>query len=252
MAYDMALCARCARKSSSSESIFGIGIIYDMVPSYGHQHSNIHNIRFDITALVLTALVAVQTWDVNIVDGMFEPAILNIAPGDTVRWPLNDGADHAIVQTIDGARSCISKISGRFNSGRKTPGKAYQQTFRQASVVNYKDGIGANCFKGAVGTIFVGSRPDNATETAIAPPAASTRAGSGPNSSVVATITTAPLIATTVAHTTVITTVPRVLTTLTLIPTPTPSDTPNAASGLSTKGSLFLGVASVIGALFVL
>ncbi|KAK3821347.1 MAG: hypothetical protein J3Q66DRAFT_367061 [Benniella sp.] len=191
--------------------------------------------RFDITTLALAALVApalaVQIWDVNIVDGMFEPAKEQI--------------------TLLSRRLMeLAHIPGGFNSGRKTPGQAYQQTLRQAGVVNYKDGIGANCLKDAVGTIFVGPRPDNATETTIAPPAASTRAGSEPNSSVVATVTTAPLIATTtVAHTTVIATVSRILTTMNLIPTPTPSDTPNAASGLSAQGSLFLGL---IGALFVL
>ncbi|KAG0374110.1 hypothetical protein BGX24_010834 [Mortierella sp. AD032] len=109
-----------------------------------------------VAALFVAPALAAKTWDVNVVNGLFSPQELNIAPGDSVRWPNNDGADHAIVQTNNGARTC-NNLAGGFNSGRKTKGQAYQRTFPTAGVVNYKDGIGANCVKGAVGTITIGS-----------------------------------------------------------------------------------------------
>ncbi|KAF9406068.1 hypothetical protein BGZ94_003256 [Podila epigama] len=114
--------------------------------------------HFNLSLLTVAAIVApalaAKTWDVNVVNGMFSPQELDIAPGDTVRWPMNDGADHAIVETTSGARTCNNKAGG-FNSGRKTKGQAYQRTFRTVGHVNYKDGIGANCVRGATGTIFV-------------------------------------------------------------------------------------------------
>ncbi|GJJ68237.1 hypothetical protein EMPS_00583 [Entomortierella parvispora] len=108
-----------------------------------------------LAALIVPALAA-KTWDVNVVNGLFSPQVLNIAPGDSVRWPNNDGANHAIVETNAGARSCNNKAGG-FNSGTKTKGQAYQRSFPKATTVNYKDGVGANCIKGATGTIIVGS-----------------------------------------------------------------------------------------------
>ncbi|KAG0011544.1 hypothetical protein BGZ81_002116, partial [Podila clonocystis] len=101
------------------------------------------------------------TWDVSVLNGMFSPQELDIAPGDTIRWPNNDGGDHAIVETVASARGCNNK-AGRFNSGRKTKGQAYQCTFT-ATVVNYKDGICSNCARGATGTIYVGPRPSGAS-----------------------------------------------------------------------------------------
>ncbi|KAF9902490.1 hypothetical protein EC991_004822 [Linnemannia zychae] len=109
-----------------------------------------------VAALFIAPALAAKTWDVNVVNGLFSPQELNIAPGDSVRWPNNDGADHAIVQTNNGARTC-NNLAGGFNSGRKTKGQAYQRTFPTAGSINYKDGIGANCIKGAVGTINVGT-----------------------------------------------------------------------------------------------
>ncbi|KAG0030026.1 hypothetical protein BGZ81_003128 [Podila clonocystis] len=118
--------------------------------------------HFNLSLIAMAAIVApalaAKTWDVNVVKGMFSPQELDIAPGDTVRWPNNDGADHAIVETNAGARTCNNKAGG-FNSGRLTKGKAYQRTFRVAGTINYKDGIGANCVKGATGTIYVHTGP---------------------------------------------------------------------------------------------
>ncbi|KAF9380277.1 hypothetical protein CPC16_010382 [Podila verticillata] len=117
--------------------------------------------KFNIAAVAFVAMVApamaAKTWDVNVVNGTFSPQEINIAPGDTVRWPNND-ADHAIVETNPGARSCVAKAGG-FNSGTKTKGQEYQHIFPNATVVNYKDGVGANCSKGATGTIYVGPHP---------------------------------------------------------------------------------------------
>ncbi|KAF9902648.1 hypothetical protein BX616_001860 [Lobosporangium transversale] len=127
--------------------------------------------RFEITtfttlALLVAPALAAKTWDVKIDDGKFSPSILDISPGDTVRWPLDDGGDHAIVETIPGPQSCTAK-SGGFNSGRKTAGQPYQRTFPVQGVVNYKDGIGANCAKNnTVGTIYVGPRPSDAVPPA--------------------------------------------------------------------------------------
>ncbi|OAQ32932.1 hypothetical protein K457DRAFT_277089 [Linnemannia elongata AG-77] len=109
-----------------------------------------------VAALFVAPALAAKTWDVNVVNGLFSPQELNIAPGDSVRWPNNDGADHAIVQTTAGARTC-NNLAGGFNSGRKTKGQAYMRTFPTAGAINYKDGIGANCVKGTVGTINVGT-----------------------------------------------------------------------------------------------
>ncbi|KAG0319094.1 hypothetical protein BG000_003974, partial [Podila horticola] len=108
--------------------------------------------RFDLTLLTLVVLIvptlAAKTWDVGVVNGLFSPQELDIQPGDTVRWPSNDGANHAIVETSAGARSCKNKARG-FSSGTKTKDQAYQRTFPRATVVNYKDGVGAKCIKGA-------------------------------------------------------------------------------------------------------
>ncbi|KAF9390323.1 hypothetical protein CPB97_009541 [Podila verticillata] len=114
--------------------------------------------HFNLSLLAIAAIVApvlaAKTWDVNVVNGIFSPQELDIAPGDTVRWPNNDGTDHAIVQTTDGARTCNSTAGG-FNSGVKTKGQSYQRVFPAAATVNYKDGVASNCAKGATGTIFV-------------------------------------------------------------------------------------------------
>ncbi|KAF9314299.1 hypothetical protein BG003_004305 [Podila horticola] len=117
--------------------------------------------HFNLSLFAMVAIVApvlaAKTWDVNVVNGLFSPQELDIAPGDTVRWPNTDG-DHALVETNPGNRTCNSKAGG-FNSGHLTKGQAYQRIFPTASVVNYKDGIGAACIKGATGTIYVGPRP---------------------------------------------------------------------------------------------
>ncbi|KAG0016592.1 hypothetical protein BGZ81_011142 [Podila clonocystis] len=163
--------------------------------------------------VMVAPAMAAKTWDVSVLNGMFSPQELDIAPGDTVRWPNNDGGDHAIVETVAGARSCNNKAGG-FNSGRKTKGQAYQRVFPTATVVNYKDGIGSNCARGATGTIYVGPRPSGA------PPSGSPRpATSGPGG---ATRTAAP------------------------ISTPTPT---NAAS--TVEKSMLLGVACFVAALLV-
>ncbi|KAG0078911.1 hypothetical protein BGZ93_010210 [Podila epicladia] len=118
--------------------------------------------HFNLALLAIAAIVApalaAKTVDVNIVNGKFSPQEVDIAPGDTVRWPNADGGDHAIVETNPGIRNCTTKVGG-FNSGRLPKNQAYQRVFPTAGVINYKDGIGANCIKGASGTIFVGPRP---------------------------------------------------------------------------------------------
>ncbi|KAG0018254.1 hypothetical protein BGZ82_000495, partial [Podila clonocystis] len=98
------------------------------------------NLALIAMAAIVAPVLAAKTWDVNVVNGLFSPQELDIAPGDTVRWPNNDGADHAIVETNPGARTCNIKAGG-FNSGRKTRGQAYQRIFPVAATVNYKDGI---------------------------------------------------------------------------------------------------------------
>ncbi|KAF8926742.1 hypothetical protein EDD21DRAFT_427170 [Dissophora ornata] len=105
-----------------------------------------------LIAAIAAPVLAAKTWDVNIVNGTFSPQELTIAPGDSVSWILSDGADHAIVETTPGNRTCNS-LAGGFNSGTKTNGTTYQRTFPNATIVNYKDGVGANCLKGATGTI---------------------------------------------------------------------------------------------------
>ncbi|KAG0337574.1 hypothetical protein BG000_005251 [Podila horticola] len=146
--------------------------------------------------VMVAPAMAAKTWDVNVVNGLFSPQELDIAPGDTVRWPNNDGADHAIVETVAGARSCNNKPGG-FNSGRKTKGQAYERIFPTAGAVNYKDGIGANCVKGASGTIYVGPRPSGA------PPSGSTPTMTVTSGTGGATKTAAPISTPTSAASTV-------------------------------------------------
>ncbi|KAG0360256.1 hypothetical protein BC939DRAFT_435578 [Gamsiella multidivaricata] len=202
--------------------------------------------RLDIAALTLIAFIApalaAQTYDVNIVNGKFSPQVLDVAPGDTVRWPLNDGADHAIVQTEPGPRSCNS-LPGGFNSGRKTSGQSYQRTFPNQTVVNYKDGIGANCANGATGTIYVGPRPANATETG-----SSTTAATATTTSTVSASSTMTSTMTASASPSPSSTNGgggATTTTTGIIPTPTHH---NNADGLSAQSSLILGIAGLIGA----
>ncbi|KAG9065102.1 hypothetical protein KI688_002423 [Linnemannia hyalina] len=192
--------------------------------------------RFSATVLALVAFIApsvlAKSWDVNVVNGLFSPQELDIAPGDTVNWPNNDGADHAIVETIPGARSCNS--TGGFNSGRKTKGQAYTRVFPTAGVVNYKDGIGANCAKGATGTIYVGPRPTGADPNANATTSSGT-GGATSSGATGATPSEAITTTTSTAH-------PAI--------TPSPTTKPNSAFGLSASvNALFLGVVCFVGAL---
>ncbi|KAF9297569.1 hypothetical protein BGZ88_009602 [Linnemannia elongata] len=185
--------------------------------------------RFDITALALVAFIApsvlAKTWDVNVVNGLFSPQELDIAPGDTVNWPNNDGADHAIVETNAGARTCNSKAGG-FNSGRKMKGQAYSRVFPTAGVVNYKDGIGANCMKGATGTIFVGPRPTGADPNASSTTSSSMGTATSSGATTTASSTAQPVV------------------------TPSPTNKPNSAYGFSaSENALFLGAACFVGAL---
>ncbi|KAF9131508.1 hypothetical protein BGX30_013083 [Mortierella sp. GBA39] len=193
--------------------------------------------RFSTTVIALVTFIApsvlAKTWDVNVVNGLFSPQQLDIAPGDTVNWPNNDGADHAIVETNAGARTCNS-MAGGFNSGRKTNGQAYSRVFPTAGVVNYKDGIAAHCIRGATGTIYVGPRPTGADPNA----SGTTSGGTGGATSSGATGATssgATVTATSTGHTTV---------------TPSPTTKPNSAYGLSaSENALFLGAVCFVGAL---
>ncbi|KAF9148647.1 hypothetical protein BG015_009618 [Linnemannia schmuckeri] len=189
--------------------------------------------RFDITVMALVAFITpsvlAKTWDVNVVNGLFSPQELDIAPGDTVNWPNNDGADHAIVETNAGARTCNSKAGG-FNSGSKLKGQAYSRVFPTAGVVNYKDGIGANCAKGATGTIYVGPRPTGADPNASATTSATTSGGNGGPTSSGATTTPSS------------TSQPVI--------TPSPTTRPNSAYGLSaSENALALGAFCFVGVL---
>ncbi|KAG0322725.1 hypothetical protein BGZ99_003163 [Dissophora globulifera] len=183
--------------------------------------------RLDTTALVLVALaapaLAAQTWDVGFSNNTFDPQIINIAPGDTVRWPNTDGADHAIVQTTAGNQTCTSQPGG-FNSGTKTNGQAYERTFSTNGTINYKDGVGANCLKGAVGTINIGAAA-NGTQ-----PGVNTSRSFYPTATAPAarTATAAP------------------------IATSAPSTPSSAAHGASAQSSIFMVVAGFIGAFVAL
>ncbi|KAF9919722.1 hypothetical protein FBU30_010613 [Linnemannia zychae] len=163
-----------------------------------------------VATIFIAPALAAKVWDVNFVNGLFSPQVLNIAPGDSVRWLNNDGGDHAIVQTNSGSRTC-NNLAGGFNSGVKSKGETYQRTFPNAGSVNYKDGVGANCVKGAVGTINIGSSGNNGGSVTI-----TANMGNG------STRTAAP------------------------ITSPTKK---NSASYLTPESSIFLGVAAFIGAL---
>ncbi|KAF8932268.1 hypothetical protein CPC16_006307 [Podila verticillata] len=180
------------------------------------------NLSLFAIAAIVAPVLAAKTWDVNFVNGTFSPQELDIAPGDTVRWPNNDGANHAIVQTIAGARNCTSMPNG-FNSGVKTKGQAYERVFPNATTINYKDGVDANCAKGATGTIYVhtGARPSNST-TPSGPSNSATTSGPSNSATTSGTRTAAP------------------------ISSPTHH---SAANGLSVEKSVILGVTCFIGAL---
>lgn len=178
------------------------------------------NLSLLAMAVIVAPALAAKTWDVNIgANGQFSPQEIDIAPGDTVRWPNADGGDHAIVETMSGPRTCINKPGG-FNSGRLPKNQAYQRVFPTAGTVNYKDGVGANCVsKGASGTIFIGPRPSGTvTQTGTQTGTRTlTRPGPGPTGT---TTTAAP------------------------ISTPT-----SAGNSLSGEKSVLLGLACFIGAL---
>ncbi|KAG0325626.1 hypothetical protein BG004_003169 [Podila humilis] len=201
-------------------------------------------------AAMVAPVLAAKTWDINFADSMFAPQELDIAPGDSVNWLMNDNTDHAIVETIPGPRTCNSKIGG-FNSGRKTPGQTYTRVFPLAGVVNYKDGIGANCLKGATGTIYIhnGTRPTSGifTRTATGSTTMSSSAGTSTTSMGTAVTTTASTMSTTIS------TVPTgnpTGTSTTAAPISTPSQTPSGAGMLmSAEKSVLLGVTMFIGAL---
>ncbi|KAF9433294.1 hypothetical protein BGZ76_009634 [Entomortierella beljakovae] len=181
--------------------------------------------RFSISALTLAVVVpifAVKTWDVNIINNSFSPAIIEIEIGDTVRWPNNDGPDHIFVETIPGYRSCTSKQGG-FNSGPMPDSQSYQRTFQNEGVVNYKDGNGSNCDKhNTTGTIYVGLKPDStSTET--------TSAYGGATISATGTSATAGTTVGTVAGS-----------------TPTQATNPSSASVFSTQGSFVLGLVALL------
>ncbi|KAF9159548.1 hypothetical protein DFQ26_006408 [Actinomortierella ambigua] len=184
--------------------------------------------RFSAITLLATLaapILAAKTYDVNWVNGVPSPQELDIAPGDAVRWTNNDGQDHAIVQTVAGPRSCAN-MPGGFNSGRKTPGQAYQRTFPMAGTFNYKDGIGANCLsKNATGTIFVhnGPRPTNG--------------GGGGTATGTATATSKPTSSAAISTT--------------AVPTATSSPPPRsgAESLSSASQSVWIGIAALVGAL---
>ncbi|KAF9351717.1 hypothetical protein BGX26_010340 [Mortierella sp. AD094] len=203
--------------------------------------------RFDISALTLATIVvpvlAAKTWDVNIVNGSFSPAIIDIALGDTVRWPNTDGPDHAFVQTEPGYRSC-TPLSGGFNSGRKTVGQSYQRTFQSEAVVNYKDGIGANCAKlNSTGTIYVGPRlADAPIETTSAAGGVATTTVSGSTSATGTATTTTGTASTSTGVTTTLTS------THTTSATPTETQK-SAGNSLLAQGSFALGFAALVGAL---
>ncbi|KAF9112258.1 hypothetical protein BGX27_003731, partial [Mortierella sp. AM989] len=218
-----------------------------------------NTMRFNISALALTTIVvpalAAKTWDVNIVDGSFSPAIIDIAPGDTVRWPNNDGPDHAFVETAPGYRSCAPKAGG-FNSGRKTVGESYQRTFQSQAVVNYKDGIGSNCAKmNTTGTIYVGPRPDDApTETTEAAGGA-TSTSSGSASATGTDTSSSSSLSSSSSSSSAASTSTRASTTVSSTQTsetPTQTDKPSAANGLLAQGSFALGFAALVGALIAL
>ncbi|KAG0254609.1 hypothetical protein BG011_005631 [Mortierella polycephala] len=207
-----------------------------------------------IAAIAAPALVSAKTWDVNINNNKFDPQELDVAPGDSVRWPMTGSGDHAIVQTNDGAPSCNSKAGG-FNSGRKTQGQAYQRTFPNATTINYKDGIGANCLNGAKGTIFVhtGDRP--AGNPGAAPgPIVSTSPASAPASAPasVPASASASAPASASASTPASTSMSNSGSNTGSTPTPTSTHVPilGAANGMLTPGkSILLGAACLIGTL---
>ncbi|KAI1321323.1 hypothetical protein EDD11_006660 [Mortierella claussenii] len=182
--------------------------------------------RFDISAIALVAFLApamaAKTWDVSIENGKFSPQELNIAVGDTVRWSVNDGVDHAIVEISAG---CDTKAGG-FNSGRKAKAQAYLRTFPTATVINYKDGIGANCLQNnATGVIYVGPRTSDAStplSTTSSASASQTRTATS-SSNGGATLTSTPIAS--------------------------PTNRPNGANGMLVQSSVALGLVGFVGAL---
>ncbi|KAF8985696.1 hypothetical protein BGZ46_002441 [Entomortierella lignicola] len=200
-----------------------------------------------------------KTWDVKIVNGAFSPSSLDIAPGDTVRWVNNDGAQHAFVETDSG---CIPKVGG-FNSGSKPIGQPYVRTFHSEGVVNYKDGIGANCAKlNSIGSINVSAKisgqanglaattitaSDSASATGTATDSASAT-GSSSGSATDSTAATSSGTSSSTGTATTSTSMTSSSTSSTTSSTPTETHK-NSANSLMTQGSFAFGLAAFIGAL---
>lgn len=88
----------------------------------------------------LSAGDAVATTEVSVVDNEFEPAVIQVAPGDTVTWTWEGSAPHDVDD--DGFQSEV-QTSGTFEHTFDTPGE-YQYV--------------CNIHSGMTGLVVVGDR----------------------------------------------------------------------------------------------
>lgn len=102
-------------------------------------------------ALAWMAAAQAETVEVQVLNFRFSPSVVNIAPGDTVRWVFGDGG-----HSVTSGANCAS--DGRFDTGIKGAGFATSMTFNQAGQIPYY--CSPHCSIGMTGLIKVaGSAP---------------------------------------------------------------------------------------------
>ena len=90
------------------------------------------------------------TVSVDMKDFSFDPPIVRINPGDTVKWE-NKGA---VAHTSTSGTGCTT--DGKWDSGFLSPGRTFQRVFSTAGTFPYI--CIPHCFVGMVGTVVVGNQ----------------------------------------------------------------------------------------------
>jgi plastocyanin len=99
------------------------------------------------TALLAPTLVIAKVVNVNAVEFMFVPKVVDIQAGDTVRWTVQSTNQH----TVTHGTSC--EADGLFTSGLLGHGQSFEHTFMKAGEYPYFCQI--HCHIGMTGLVTV-------------------------------------------------------------------------------------------------